>query len=97
MNGSDETYEGTVMSWDYPYYGFDPIPAIRYKIYTIRLNDRRIFRVSETKLLDLSQGDKCLVVFPRGNASQAYVSEPRTGSTSTTPNEDRLEIYKMTI
>ena len=90
----DEIHEGVVLSWDYMDIGVRP-PPIRYRIYTIKLSDSRIKRVKEEKLLELENDDNVLVIVPRGNWGQAYLSEKRSQGTGTLPNDDYLEIIKM--
>ena len=92
---NDEIKEGQVLSWNYEQLGTN-IPPIRYKIYTIKLLDSRIVNVKEEKILNLEVGNTVLVILPKGNITQAYLSEVRnTSSTSTIPYSEYLQIIKM--
>lgn len=92
---NDEIREGQVLSWSYVDYGTE-YQAIRYRTYIVKLLDGRTLHVKEEKILECEVGDTVLVILPRGNISQAYLSEKRSGTTSTIPTSDEyLEIYKM--
>ena len=94
QKGPDEIYEAVIMSWDYLDFATKP-PAIRYRLYTVRLEDGRMFRIKEEKLLELEEDDTVLVIVPAGKWGQAYLSEKRGTGDITLPNEDYLQLHKM--
>ena len=94
QRNDDEIYEAEILNWDYINVG-TIIPAIRYKTYTLKLPDGRIYRIKEKKRLNSDVGDVLLLIVPAGNWNQAYISTKIAYGTTTVPNTDHIEFYKM--